>query len=392
MATSKSSSPSHSAQTTDQRQITPGMSLPEAAELLFSQKEGRELRAKTLESTRGQINALVKFFGEMRLADFQAGHFEHYQRDRGANCSPSTVNHELGLLSLLLKRATLWDPIKEHYYPLKNRAWKAPKIFTAGEQVRLFKSLKENPNLDLGEIVFTITRNTTASGCELRGLRLRDLELEADPPRIHIPPAATKNNIRPRTIPLNSAALDAFRRAVARASKLGSHYPEQYLFPFRLNRKLYDPRRPASASWLRKQVGHLRELTGIEHITPHTFRHLAVTELLEKGAPEQTVIALAGWVGRKMIETYSHARIEARADAVNLLGATGHKTAPPAREPATAPPAMSLDLMQPAIQAEIARQVAIALAERERQQEREPVGSEQSGARLVVFPGGAACR
>ena len=240
----------HNPQSTHHCQITPGMSLPEAAELIFFQKAGRELKPKTLESTRGQINALVKFFGDKPLAEFHVGHFEHYQRDRGANCSPSTVNHELAVLSRLLKRAKLWEPIKEHYYPLKDRAWKAPKIFTAGEQVRLFKSLKENPNLDLGEIVFTITRNTTASGCELRGLRLRDLELEADPPRIHIPPDATKNNVRPRTIPLNTDALNAFRRAVARASALGSHYPEQYLFPFRVNRALWDPRRPASASWL----------------------------------------------------------------------------------------------------------------------------------------------
>jgi len=55
-------------------------------------------------------------------------------------------------------------------------------------------------------------------------------------------------------------------------------------------------------SWLRKQVVDLREVTGIDHINPHIFRHLAVTELLEQGAPEQTVIALAGLVGRKMIE------------------------------------------------------------------------------------------
>src|SRR6201999_1880016 len=108
--------------------------------------------------------------------------------------------------------------------------------------------------LELAEIVFTITRNTTASGCELRGLRLRNLELDAVPPKVHIPPDATKNSVRPRTIPLNEEALNAFRRAVNRAKKLGCHYPEQFLFPFRVTRKLWDPRRPASPSWLRKQT------------------------------------------------------------------------------------------------------------------------------------------
>jgi integrase len=56
----------------------------------------------------------------------------------------------------------------------------------------------------------------------------------------------------------------------------------------------------------RKQIAYLREVMGIDHISPHVFRHLAVTELLEQGAPEQTVIALADWVGHKTIATYMH--------------------------------------------------------------------------------------
>jgi hypothetical protein len=38
---------------------------------------------------------------------------------------------------------------------------------------------------------------------------------------------------------------------------------------------------------------------GSRTLRPHAFRHLAVTELLESGAPEQTVIALAGGLGGK---------------------------------------------------------------------------------------------
>jgi len=224
------------------------------------------------------------------------------------------------------------------------------------------------PNLELANIAFNITRNTTASGCELRGLRLKHLELDADPPRLHVPPDSTKNNIRPRTIPLNPDALAACKRALERARGLGCHYPEDYLFPYRTNRALWDPRRPASSGWLRKQITYLREVTGIDHINPHVFRHLAVTELLEKGAAEQTVIALAGWVGRKMIETYSHARIEAKADAVELLGKSGHN----APERSIAKRAIQIaavhppvpDMTHPLLQAEIARQVELALQNR----------------------------
>ena len=98
---------------------------------------------------------------------------------------------------------------------------KAVRIFTTAEQDRICRALKENP-LDLAEIVFTITHNTTGSGCELRLLRLRDLELTSETPKIHIPREATKNSVRPRTIPPNEGALEAFKRAVARAKRLGS--------------------------------------------------------------------------------------------------------------------------------------------------------------------------
>jgi hypothetical protein len=136
----------------------------------------------------------------------------------------------------------------------------------------------------------------------------------------------------------------------------------------------------------------LREITGIDHINPHTFRHLAVTELLEQGAPEDTVIALAGWVGRRMVETYSHARIEAKADAVQLLAGLGAQR-PERREPRTTiPPPIfqkfepreqrpAVDIMNPAIRAEIARQVALAL-----QQERQK-NAVTNGTRVIRFPG-----
>jgi integrase len=215
----------------------------------------------------------------------------------------------------------------------------------------------------VANIAFTITRKTTASGCELSGLRLKHLELEADPPRIHIPPDSTKNNIRPRTIPLNAEALNALQRALERARKLGSHYPEDYLFPLRVDRATWNPKQPASKSWVHKQVEYLRYLTGINHLTPHVFRHLAVTELLERGAPEQTVVSIAGWVGRKMFETYSQTRIGAKTEAVALLDQSGHKAAKPAI-PVAAPVLSIPDITHPAIKAEIDRRVELALQSR----------------------------
>lgn len=304
----------------------------EACNIWVAGKISKGRLPKTLECCVGQTRMLQRFFGDIPLKDFHAGSFKAYQfariegaghfADENGNPRPvgiSAVNHELNALQQILRRAGLWDNIKDFYAPLPDVAWKPPKTFTAREQERVFETSGNDPNLELFDIVSRITRNTTASGCELRGLRHRNLELTLNPPRIHIPPDATKNDIRPRTIPLNEEGLDAFLRATERANKLGSYQSYHYLFPFRVNRRTWDPMRPASKSWLRKQTEKMRTATGIEHVRPHAFRHLAVTELLESGVPEGTVIAIAGWVSRKMIETYSHARIEAKAQAVAVL-------------------------------------------------------------------------
>ena len=357
--------------------VTPN-TLLENAGRFFLEKQRERCRAKTVECCESNLRRLVEFFGNIPLKQFTIAHFEHYQSVRGGRCGPSTVNHELNVLSRILRRVDLWFQIK-NYAPLKDPEWKKPKIFTAEEEERIFRALRMNPNLELANIAFSLTRNTTASGCELRGLRLKHLELDAKPPRIHIPPDSVKNNTRPRTIPLNEDALAACKLALERASKMGSHYAEDYLFPLCIDRATWDPKRPASRSWLRKQVVLLREVTGVDHINPHTFRHLAVTELLERGAPEQTVIALAGWVGRRMVETYSHTRMEAKADAVEMLMGGEHKPEPtPPRAGGKSQP--KVDLMDPAIQAEIARQVALAM---QREREAQPA----KGPRLLTFPG-----
>ena len=45
----------------------------------------------------------------------------------------------------------------------------------------------------------------------------------------------------------------------------------------------------------------------------------AVTELAESGVSEQAIMSLAGHVSRKMLEPYSHIRLEAKREAVRAL-------------------------------------------------------------------------
>jgi hypothetical protein len=110
--------------------------------------------------------------------------------------------------------------------------------------------------------VATITANTSASGSELRYMRLRHLMLmppfEGASSWIWIPEEGCKNNARPRKIPLNEAARWAFEQCYSRALELGSSHPDDFLFPFRVKRNVFDP------SGLRRGAGCARPGRGCE--------------------------------------------------------------------------------------------------------------------------------
>jgi hypothetical protein len=194
-----------------QRPITPKMTLFEARDVWLEGKSSKGRSPKTLECCNGQTRAVKRFFGDIPLGDFTAGSFNAYQSIRRSGTGAfvdaegkphpvgvSAVNHELNALQQILRRAGLWTAIGDFYSPLKEEPWKGPKTFTTTEQTCVFEASGADPNLEPFDMVTRITRNTTASGCELRGLRHRNLELTLTPPRIHIPPDATKNGIRPR--------------------------------------------------------------------------------------------------------------------------------------------------------------------------------------------------
>jgi hypothetical protein len=51
----------------------------------------------------------------------------------------------------------------------------------------------------------------------------------------------------------------------------------------------------------------------------HDLRHCAITSLAENGASDSTIMAIAGYVRRRMLERYSLVRMEARRQALEIL-------------------------------------------------------------------------
>ena len=55
----------------------------------------------------------------------------------------------------------------------------------------------------------------------------------------------------------------------------------------------------------------------------HDLRHTCITKLAESQASEQTLMAISGHVSRRMIEHYSHIRMDAKRGATDAIVARG---------------------------------------------------------------------
>jgi integrase len=320
-------------ETASQRNIT-NCDASALAEMKFSEASSRwlesckpHLREHTFYMYGHHASMVNRYFSEMTLNKIHVGHISDYQKARLENrgntwknpAGPSLINHEMSVVQQVLKRARLWAPLADIYVPLPLPAQTRKKVLDEAEEQHLFKVAASRPEWELAYLAAKLTRNTTAAGSELRHLRFADVILDSSNPKIVINPATAKNQFRGRVIPLNATAKATIEHCMGRAKKLGSHLPEHYLFPKRLVRGLWDPYKPASTSWLRVSFKGMREAAGFPWLTPHCFRHMAITVMLEQGAAPETVRHIAGHVSEQMMKHYSHNRHAAQMAVLQAM-------------------------------------------------------------------------
>jgi len=278
-------------------------------------------KPKTLKSYGDYVKRLEVLF-TMRLNEIHIGHIKEYQREMKKKYHPRSVNNDIGVLSRVLRKAELWEPIRPLYRPLPVPKWTPPRVLTEKEEQHLFEVAALNHSYSLAYWVASLTNNTTASGSELRGLKIKNIDMESIPPIMYVPSDKVKNEYRARVIPLNERGVKQMERILERSRECGSVLPEHYVFPLRTRsgkHPVYDPTKPASESFLRKQWDKMRKEAGFPWLRPHDMRHQIITKLLENGVPEQTVMSIAGHVSREMLEHYSHQRVDAKFRALDLI-------------------------------------------------------------------------
>lgn len=310
------------------------LTFEQAADIWWNSRQ-RYLKEKTVDMYRQYIKkGLSPFFGGMVLKNIHIGHIREYQVWRGTpreqdirlrnnkvhrritQANASCINHELNCLSQILQRAGLWVHLKDFYDPMPLPKWIPPRVLSSEEEDRLFRVAASNPEWLVAYLATSITANTTASGCELRGLRLKDIDMRNGV--LYIPSDSVKNEFRARVIPMNERAKLQIERLMIRAADLGSARPDDYLIPFRLKRGSYDPTQPTKG-W-RSAFREIRVAAGLPWLRPHDLRHHAITKLLERPEiSEETVKAIAGHISPRILAHYSHIRIEAKRTALNAI-------------------------------------------------------------------------
>jgi integrase len=183
--------------------------------------------------------------------------------------------------------------------------------------------------------------NTTMRGCEIKQLRWRDLDLMEKTLVV----GKSKTEAGERLIPLNNDAWNTVLSLYKRARKLGEVQPDHYVFPACEASKI-DPAKPQT-SWRTAWRNLTRQVTcpacgtkqqpakaccndkcgfEIEKVKSplaglrfHDLRHHAITELAESQASDSTIMAIAGHVSPKMLQHYSHVRLQAKRTALDAL-------------------------------------------------------------------------
>jgi integrase len=291
------------------------LKLMDALDKLIAERIGRvSVRTSQIDSERSR--PVKRLIGDALVRKVDGQVVRGYQDARKAEgVSHRTINMETLLIRLVLKKAKRWAAIAEDVDQLPESS-SAPiaRVLASADKAKLMDVAASKPEWDVAFNAAVIAANTASRKIELLTLRWSDVNLEAAVMSI----ARSKTAAGHRTIPLNADAADAFVRLRQRAEEFGGGEPEHFIFPACENGHGHiDFTRPQKS--FRTAWRSLTRASGLKGLRFHDLRHQAITELAEAGAPEATMKSIAGHVSHRMLEHYSHVRMEAKRRAVELL-------------------------------------------------------------------------
>jgi integrase len=286
----------------------------EAAQRYLDDKAVRcSPRTHELETER--LIMVKRFFGDTRISSVTPGAIQRYQQERKKQGTANrTINMDVGALSRVLKHFGLWRTIEERVKQLPETASPLGRALSCEEQHRLLEVASSNPEWEPVYLAAVVAANTSLRPVEVKHLEWRNVDLIEGVIRV----TRSKNQSSHRVIPLNQSARKALAKMWARADMMGFTNPEHFVWYAGQWGRL-DPTRPVKSgitAWR-----NLRDKAGVPKFRFHDLRHTIITELAEAGVPDHVMESISGHLSRRMLEHYSHVRIEAKREALDALDA-----------------------------------------------------------------------
>ena len=237
-----------------------------------------------------------------------------------------SINKEVTLWRMILKKAKLWKRLADDYQPLKTHASDIGVALTRENLHKLAEAAAMNEDWGAAFYGSVLAANTGLRGGEIKKLKIGALDLEKR--QLIVKRANAKTDASARFIELNRDATEAASRLLTRANHLGATEPNDFLMPKCLSNVAYGPQKGQRGYDPRQHQVYwdtawksLTEEAGLSGLRFHDLRHTFITEMVERGVPLGVIQTFVGHLSTRMVRHYTHISTGAAKEAVAKLDA-----------------------------------------------------------------------
>lgn len=289
----------------------------QALDVLIADREDEQKAERTLETDRQRSRPIKHLIGSVLVRNITAETIKKYQKKRTAEgVAGRTVNMEVTLLRLILKKAKRWARISDEVRNLRGSRDIVGRVLTQAEKVRLFQTARSQPDWYRAYYCGVIAVNTTGRKIEALHSRVRDVDFFKRIWTI----TRSKTPAGERQVDLNEEAFQAFAALRRIVVQLGGGEDGDYFFPA-CEHNAFDFTRHQKT--VRTAWRSLTKKAGLCGFRLHDLRHQCLTEMAENDTPPDVMMSLAGHMSEKMRRHYIHVRDQAKKKAVAALPGTG---------------------------------------------------------------------
>ncbi|HEY1294700.1 MAG TPA: site-specific integrase [Chloroflexota bacterium] len=277
----------------------------------------------TYEKYRGVVdNHILPSVGKVPLSRLGPGHVQRIQAQMTQKgLSVATINGMRTTLGAALSQAEKWNLVVRNVVRLVDAPRQVahePRVLTA-EEAAAFLAAARGDDM---ELLFQTMLATGLRPGEARGLRWIDVQLDVEPPALHVRQQVLelkddtpggKQRRRPRkrvfdapksihgrrSVPLIPLAITALRAQRERARELPLRGVQDLVFPS-------ESGQPLVGRTVRDHFARIARQARIAGATPHTLRHSTGTYLLAAGVPDRVVQAILGHGSAAVTRHYQH--------------------------------------------------------------------------------------